>query len=90
MRAADHQVRSRDEGGGFISTGAPDFAVGNEVAEDDAAVLAWAGIVNRDGFSGGELALCGCGRTWALGFVLLGADDDIGDGQSEYSQTTNS
>ena len=68
--AADVEIGVGDERGRFICTSAPDLAVGNELAENFAALHARARISDVYGFSVGELAIGFGGRTGAARFVL--------------------
>ena len=68
--ATDGEIGVGDEGGGFICTGAPHLAVGNEITENFAALHARARIIDLHRFSVGELAIGFGGRTGAAGFIL--------------------
>ncbi len=74
--AFDTQVCCRHKGRGLIGAGAPDFAVGNQFAENLAAFGARAGIVHGNGLAIRELALRLRRRTGPLVLVLLRGYDE--------------
>ena len=81
--AAYDDLSSVYKSGGFIGSGAPDLAEGNEFAEDFASFGAWAGVVNGDGLTAAEIHGGLSGGTGALGLVLLGPKDDNGHDESQ-------
>ena len=83
--AANRDVGSGGQRGGFIGPSAPNLAIWNEFAKNFAALSARARVIDGDGLAAAEVEGGLCGWTGSLGFILtrMRCENEDSQGKTE-------